>query len=78
MILRLCLTEVQKENQRLYGADELPSAAVFWTAVHEGSISNASEKRWIPSPAISAPLRSFEENFGQTLLSTFWVQPRAD
>jgi LysR family transcriptional activator of nhaA len=37
----------------------------FWTVVREGSISKASEKLRISSPAISAQLRSLEENFGE-------------
>lgn len=40
----------------------------FWTVVREGSISKASEKLRISSPAISAQLRSLEENFGEKLL----------
>jgi LysR family transcriptional activator of nhaA len=40
----------------------------FWTVVREGSISKASEKLRISSPAISAQLRSLEEGFGEKLL----------
>lgn len=40
----------------------------FWTVVREGSISKASEKLRISSPAISAQLRSLENNFGEKLL----------
>lgn len=40
----------------------------FWTVVREGSISKASEKLRISSPAISAQLRSLEEHFGEKLL----------
>ena len=40
----------------------------FWTVVREGSISKASQKLRISSPAISAQLRSLEENFGEKLL----------
>ena len=40
----------------------------FWTVVREGSISKASEQLRISSPAISAQLRSLEENFGEKLL----------
>ncbi len=40
----------------------------FWTVVREGSISKASEKLRISSPAISAQMRSFEDNFGEKLL----------
>ena len=41
----------------------------FWTVVREGSISTASEHLRVSSPAISAQLRSLEENFGEKLLS---------
>ena len=40
----------------------------FWTVVREGSISKASEHLRVSSPAISAQLRSLEENFGEKLL----------
>ena len=40
----------------------------FWTVVREGSISKASEQLRVSSPAISAQLRSLEENFGEKLL----------
>jgi LysR family transcriptional regulator, transcriptional activator of nhaA len=40
----------------------------FWNVVREGSISKASEKLRISSPAISAQLRSLEGNFGEKLL----------
>jgi LysR family transcriptional activator of nhaA len=40
----------------------------FWTVVREGSISKASEKLRVSSPAISAQLHTLEENFGEKLL----------
>jgi len=40
----------------------------FWTVVREGSISKASEQLRVSAPAISAQLRSLEENFGEKLL----------
>jgi DNA-binding transcriptional LysR family regulator len=40
----------------------------FWTVVRAGSISKASEQLRVSSPAISAQLRSLEENFGEKLL----------
>ena len=40
----------------------------FSTVVREGNVSKASEKLRISSSAISAQLRSLEDNFGEKLL----------